>query len=324
MKISFYTIPGNLRKDTGYGYAGYNMISSLQKLGHTVPYDDKRAQVQICFSQPNWYKFHDGQYRIGYTPWESTEIPDSWRPKITDVDELWTPSEWIADVYRDLGVSSDVHVYRHGINPVFKPKLRTPRQKLRFLHVGEPAPRKGGQFALDAFRAAFGNKDDVHLTIKAFLENRTRAYEGGMIIGAADTFNNVSIEVGSVSTEELVGVYHRHDVLVYPSWGEGFGLIPLEAMATGMPAIVTQGWATYEKHVLPLKSKLGISPWQHMHPGKMWEPDFDDLVDWYRDVYDSFAGYADSAFESASVIHREYDWQRLTRNAFDHIVQKFA
>lgn len=324
MKISFYTIPGNLRKDTGYGYAGYNMVLNLQKLGHEVPYDDKSAKVQICFSQPNWYNFHSGQYRIGYTPWESTELPSEWYPKITEVDELWTPAEWIADVYRDLGVADVVRVYRHGIDPIFRPRLREPKQKLRFLHVGEPAPRKGGQFALDAFRAAFGNRDDVHLTIKAFLENRTRAYAGTTIIGPPDIFNNVSLSVGSMPTEQLVSLYHSHDVLVYPSWGEGFGLIPLEAMATGMPAIVTQGWAPYEKHVLPIKSTLGRSPWQHMHPGNMWEPDFDDLVEWYRDVYHSYDAYSKSAYESAHIIHREYDWQRLTRNSFEHIVQKFG
>lgn len=324
MEISFSTIPGNLRLDTGYGYAGYNMIKSLQALGHTVPFDSPRSQVQLHFSQPDWYRFHKGQYMIGYTPWESSVVPDKWVPRMNACDEIWTPAPICAEWFKANGVERDIHIYPHGINPFFAPRPRQVRNKLKFLHVGEPAPRKGGQLALDAFRAAFGDKDDVQLTLKCFLQNNTRAYAGGMIIGGPDIYNNVKLDVGSVSTEELVRLYHSHHALVYPSWGEGFGLIPLEAMATGMPAVVTKGWAIYEDYALGIESKIDASPWPMIHPGNMFKPSFESLVEWYRMVYNDYERYAVNAYVQSHEIHKEYDWLTLTENAFDHIVKKFS
>jgi phosphatidylinositol alpha-1,6-mannosyltransferase len=42
---------------------------------------------------------------------------------------------------------------------------------------------------------------------------------------------------GQVAAEELVDHYHLADVLVMPSTGEGFGIVFLEAMASGIPVI---------------------------------------------------------------------------------------
>ena len=44
---------------------------------------------------------------------------------------------------------------------------------------------------------------------------------------------------GHVSSAEMAALLTRADVLVFPSFYEGFGLPPLEAMAAGCPAIVS-------------------------------------------------------------------------------------
>jgi glycosyltransferase involved in cell wall biosynthesis len=41
------------------------------------------------------------------------------------------------------------------------------------------------------------------------------------------------------SREALPDLYRRSSVFVFPSWGEGFGLPPLEAMACGVPVVLT-------------------------------------------------------------------------------------
>jgi len=58
-----------------------------------------------------------------------------------------------------------------------------------------------------------------------------------------------------MSVENLVNLYHTHHCLVYPTWGEGFGFIPLQGLASGMPTITTYPWANYEKYIGPLKLK---------------------------------------------------------------------
>jgi glycosyltransferase involved in cell wall biosynthesis len=44
-------------------------------------------------------------------------------------------------------------------------------------------------------------------------------------------------ELGVLNNEELQTVYWAADVLVFPSWWEGFGWPPLEAMASGTPVV---------------------------------------------------------------------------------------
>jgi glycosyltransferase involved in cell wall biosynthesis len=326
LKISFATLPGNLRTDNGYGYAGWNMIKSLQELGHEVPYSNPSAPVQVYFSQPTWYQFYKGQYKIGYTPWESSALPDGWLEPMNDLDELWTPSDQCKTWFTNAGVEVPIHVYPHGINHIFAPKLRKRRDKLRFLHIGEPAPRKGGQLAFDAFREAFGDRDDVHLTLKCYMRDNTiRNFSPwGELMGTPDELNNVSVDDRMLETEELVQLYHDHDVLVYPSWGEGFGLIPLEAAATGMTVLSTAPWAQYKRYIKEIPSREADSPWPHIHPGKMYEPLKEPLVDLLLDTYDNFDQYNIDSHYNSALIHEEYDWLRVTEDAFAHIVKKFS
>jgi glycosyltransferase involved in cell wall biosynthesis len=329
MKISFYTVNSNLRTDNGYGYAGHNIRNSLTNIGHSMTFNDETAPIQLDFCQPNLYKFYKNQYRIGYTPWESSSLPEEWIPGLDSIDELWTTSEKCAEWYNDAGVKKPIHIYKHGIEPLWTPKLRKRDGVLKFLHIGEPAPRKGGQMALEAFQAAFGGNTDVHLTIKGQHHTTVRAYashihRGGprSILGLpSDVYRNVTIITDNLSTDELVELYHNHDVLVYPSWGEGFGLIPLQALATGMPTICTEEWAPYKKYLGPLalQSKEQESPWQVMHPGKMYKPDINHLIDLYRYISGRYNALAESFYQSSFDVHKEYNWDTLTENAFRHL-----
>jgi glycosyltransferase involved in cell wall biosynthesis len=45
--------------------------------------------------------------------------------------------------------------------------------------------------------------------------------------------------VGRVSWDGLVGLYNLADVFLFPSWDEGFGYPPIEAMACGAPVVVS-------------------------------------------------------------------------------------
>ena len=333
MRVSFYTVKSNLKVDNGYGYAGQNIRSSLEKLGHTVGFHDENADIQLDFCQPNLYSHFKNQYKIGYTPWESSELPSNWMSGFDSVDEVWTTSQKCKEWYEDAGVKKPVRIYEHGIEDIWYAKQRKPQAKIRFLHVGEPAPRKGGQIALEAFRLAFANQDDVHLTIKANGHSTVRAYastfhRGGprSILGLPhDVYPNVSLIDDSLSVEELVGLYHSHHALVYPSWGEGFGLIPLQGLATGMPTICTGAWAPYERFLgnLSLDSIECPSRWPDIHPGNMYQPDVEHLVELYRYTYENYAALSKIHFDNAEDVHSEYNWDTLTENAFKHLENKF-
>ena len=328
MNISFSTPIINLRSSNGYGYASQNIVKSLNELGHQTPFQNPKSLVQINFSQPIHYKLHKNQYQVSYTPWESTELPSSWKYYMDACDEIWTTSDWCANVFEDNGYKN-VKVYAHGIDPMWKPNKRQESNTIKFLHLGEPAPRKAGQMALDAFISLFGNKEGYSLTIKADKINTTRVYNNYIdknIIGTPEQhYNNIKIITDVLNDKDLVELYQSHDVLIYPSYGEGFGLIPLQALATGMPTICTSGWANYEKFLGPLKIKSTVidSPWQFPHQGKVFEPSYRHLVENMRDVALNFKAYSGYYYSQSNKIHEEYNWLQLTNKAFDPIFKKF-
>jgi len=87
-----------------------------------------------------------------------------------------------------------------------------------------------------------------------------------------------------MSREELAAVYRACDVLVHPYRGEGFGMPVLEAMASGLPAVVTRGGATDDfcrpvPTVVRVASKRRYCELEGPHRGPTWvlEPDAEEL-----------------------------------------------
>ena len=327
MRISFETHAGGMDTAQGYGVAGEQIVKSLQELGHETPFMDPSAPVGLNFTQPYYYKFHENQYKIGYTPWESTMPHEGWVDSINQMDEFWTTSDWCKNVFANAGVTVPIYVYEHGIDHSWAPYRRTPGRVLKFLHHGEPATRKCGQMTLDAFTDLFGNDDRYSLTIKSNGHPMARAkLPDGSIIGAPDRYSNVTINKTTLPLHELISLYYQHDVLIYPSFGEGFGFIPIQALATGMPVIFNTTWAPYRRFStgLEIADREVVSPWPLIHPGNMLEPNYQSLKEQMLNAANNFETHLETAIGQAEEIHHQYDWTNLTKGAFDHVIKKFV
>lgn len=329
MHISYSTNLGNLNTNTGYGAAGFGVVTSLQALGHRVTFKDPTAPVEIAFCMPDFSEWSSpNAYHIQYTPWESTKLKPGWLEAFNEnCDEVWTTSPLVKEWYEAEGVVKPLYVYEHGIDPDYTQRRRRRGDKLRFLHIGEPAVRKGGQMAFDSFRNVFGDRDDVSLTIKAWNNSNIRIYKkGNHIIGNPDLLGNVNVIKEDFNRAAMVFLMHSHDVLVYPSWGEGFGFIPLEALATGMPVISPSAWAPYSRYLLPelaLESTLVDSPWPNEHPGQMFQPTVEGLENAMVDAESDFNRLAGLAYRNSFAVHKDYDWQNVTKVAWERIEKKF-
>jgi glycosyltransferase involved in cell wall biosynthesis len=335
MHISYYTIKAGLNPAVGFGYAGQNIVKSLQELGHKVDFANSKAQFQLNFTQPHHYKLHKNQYQIGYTPWESTKIRAEWKDRMNLCNEIWATSDWVADVYKSNGVTSPIYVYPHGIEDIWKPKKRVLKegQPLKFLHLGEPAPRKDGQLVVEVFGKLFGNNPNYQLTIKSHGPHTIRLYnDRGELVQPEKIYNNIKIIDQEYPIEQLVNLYHSHHVLVYPSWGEGFGFIPLQGLATGMPVISTYDWSHYKDYLGPLKLKSRLTEAEvegvpkavgDPHIGSFYKPDRKHLEDQMYDAANDFKAYSGYYFAQSTEIHEEYNWIKLTKNVFKHLEEKF-
>lgn len=273
--------------------------------------NDSSADAEIWFDQPQHWKFSPGTYKIGYHPWESTKLHTGWVDIMNKCDEIWTPSAIVAQWYKDDGVRVPVFVYEHGVDHVWSRSKRQRNDTLRFLHVGAEAARKGGWDTLRLFRQAFPQQNDVALTLKII----NRGWLGLDRIGKTTIINE------SYSFDQLQELYYDHHAYVYPSFGEGFGLTPLQAMASGMPTICTAAWAPYARYLDPnlaISSELKKSTWE-VHPGYMFRPNFDEVIDRMRYVYDNYDTVSRYAYDTAPEIHAAYDWDTITRKVFSDL-----
>lgn len=287
--------------------------SSLEALGHEVGWRDATADVEINFIQPELWHWSGVDYRIAYLPWESTALRDGWVDSLNEVDEVWTPSPVIAGWFEDAGVTKPIKVYQHGVEPLWEPRLRSLDGRFMTFHHGSEALRKGGDEAYEAYSRVLG-EENAGITFKCMAKNFS--------VPGNDRFK---VYPDAMEIDELVELYHRQNLMLYPSWGEGFGLTPLQAMATGMPVLITQGWAPYEylldEHSL-IESHLTLPPssWSHQHPGKMLKPDMDDFVDKLRYQWDNRHALAEKAYHDTQRVHEDYNWVDLTERAFAHLV----
>lgn len=323
MKISHGTRIYDMDDANGYGYATVNMLNSLQRLGYEVKPNDPTADVEIWFDQPHHWKFSKGPYRIGYHPWESTQLlppgkmtnHKNWAEAMNQCDEIWTPSPLIADWYaRYMGITVPIYVYEHGVDPIWKPTRRKVEDKFKFLHVGAQATRKGGIETMKALRKAFPNNKDIELNLKIISQ--------GWKIGRLPRIN---VYNGPMPLTDLINMFHDNHVYVYPSYGEGFGLTPLQAMATGMPTITVPAWAPYAQFLdknLLISSKMIKSPWPQLHPGNVLQPSMDDLVDAMRYAYENYEAVEADATARVDEIMAYYDWDRLTKQTFDDLAHR--
>jgi glycosyltransferase involved in cell wall biosynthesis len=163
----------------------------------------------MTFSHPTYYKFNNpSSYKIGYTAWESTEIPKEWEEGLSQIDELWVPNKFTKEVMSKY-FDKNIYVFPHGVDEMFAPKKREHDGVTRFLHIGHPAFRKGMDLALDAFLELYKDNPEYHLTIKTY---------GDYAVPQVDA-SNVTFINKTVPYSEIVDILHDHHILLYPSWG---------------------------------------------------------------------------------------------------------
>lgn len=299
----------------GFAYAGFNIVKTINDLGIKTTFMDDFAPVSISFSHPSFYAKNADQYRIGYTPWETTQLRKGWSEEMNEMDEIWATSNWVKNVFESSGVSAPVSVVPHGVDEgIWFASTRTVNGPMHFLHVGEPAERKNGKLVAKAFKKVFGNSQDVKLIVKAM--EKTSISES----------NNIEIITKPYHTEDLANLYRECHVMVYPSNSEGFGMIPLQALSTGMPTILTpySGMVEYSEFGIPIEFKevdvrSTDNHGQWFYDGKWADPSLDDLCEKMLWVYENYDRVSSTAFENAGEIQKKFSWKRIISEAISSI-----
>lgn len=218
----------------GYGIAADLIKRGLEGLEIPITryYNDQK--VAIIFHAPTAIAQVESPYRIVYTMFESTKIPDSWIPFLKEADLVIVPTKWCQGVFKASGIDTKVIPLGYD-DTVFKFKPRENKRKKKktfnFLHYNAFNVRKGFMELFKAFTEEFQPDEPVKLILK------TTGNTAPIPI-AKSQYPNIDVIYGKSSNNELLQIIYDSDCFVFPSRGEGFGFTPLECMATGIPAIV--------------------------------------------------------------------------------------
>jgi glycosyltransferase involved in cell wall biosynthesis len=249
----------------GYGYIGENLALSLDKLGHNVWVNPikiwyrkeslKERTIQLMEPiKPDFelivmyptYEFQGIHKNAAImTMYEAHKCPDAWVKRLNSLKlPIIAPSKFVSAMFRDSGVTVPISHLNLGIDTEFyAKKLRSfPKDRpFRFLTIGKMEPRKNVDCLVHCFEEAFPNDESVELIIKTrerFLPSSVRQ--------AVQKDKRIKIIEKTISEEELRKLYYYCDAFVYPSRGEGFAFPPRNAVATGMPTMVTDWSALAE------------------------------------------------------------------------------
>lgn len=308
----------------GYSYGYSRICKHFNKFTYNgeklnVVQNSPESNIQMFYMEPEWYnlktmtsfrspsfnKFHNHQYKIYGTHLETTRVWSHWIDSMNSVDEIWVGNQFAADSVANSGVTTPTYVFEHGIDDMWKPRMRGVNDKIKFLHIDSGSPRKRADLVEKAFITLFGNNNNVELTLKyhtdQFSSNK----------GVSSLFSNINKIYKTLSQEEMVDLFNDHDVLVYPSEGEGFGFIPLQALASGMPVISTSRWCSYDKYFKDniIESTIGPTSYSGYFEGEVVLADFDSLMYLMLNFYNNVSSQCKFYYEQAPIVYKEYNWQ---------------
>ena len=185
---------------------------------------------------------------------ETTSVPQGWVQIINDyLDELWVPSKFAKAVFLKEGVTRPIVVIKEGFDPVIFNRNTTAIDRESFfghcakdyvfIAVSKWEDRKGWDILLEAFTEEFSGLDRVCLAIRSTgLRDE---------IEKVDNPNHAKIiKINKIAMSSYPSFFASADAFVLPSHGEGWGRTVMEAMAMGLPSIVSR-WSGLSEFVTP-------------------------------------------------------------------------
>ena len=276
-------------------------------------------EVTICQHYPLYVPKRRGDVCLALFFWEESRIPAETIEQLNaGFDAVLAPTQFVAEALVRSGLVVPVHVI--GLAPdlaAFFQLERAPQTDVtRFLHVSSGFPRKGVDLLLRAYAAAFRWGDPVELVIKTFpnRHNRTAAQLASLRALVPDLAPVRLIEA-DLPRAAVIDLYRHASAMVLPARGEGFNLPAAEAMAAGVPVIVSAmgGHADFctEQTARLIGCKLAPSHSHLARIGSVWaEPDLKELVRAMREAVAAGPEIA-ARVEQARAAAAEMNAQRL-------------
>jgi glycosyltransferase involved in cell wall biosynthesis len=271
---------------SGYAEASRNYVLALHRAGVPVtvqPHcfdrnappvgsDQERATLQSLVNKPIDYDIvivhltpdlaplhaeaNAGKYIISYTVWETSKLHPLWVDACNKVNEVWVPSQWNIDSFKNSGVTVPILKVPHGIDPdlyaAVDPDLLSAfgtKDTFNFYSIFQWNARKNPEGLLRSYYNAFQGKEDVRLILKTYIGGNVPGHEEIRLIKEAVTrvkndmrlphYPKLSLITETLSSDQMHALHMFGDAYVAIPYGEGWGLGFMEAGLAGKPVIGT-------------------------------------------------------------------------------------
>jgi len=276
------------------------MCLAAKALGHEVHKGNKPPRqawkwVEVWWGPPGGWGWSEKptQLKVGFSLSESDQLLKTEAvpaiKHLQEADVLFVPTQSSKRAFLEMPIDIPIKLCPLGVNPTIfgKAHINFDDTPFKFLHLGVTQFRKGSWLVPEAFHIAFPNENDVGVTIASPVESKM--------------FDDLSREYGADKRIDFVLRHHPnparhydgHHVLVSPHLSEGWGLCITEAMAIGMPSLVSRcsaprdyfsqdygWWIEMGDHYAPVNQCLADTP-------GFWRlPDVYDLADKMRMAYE--------------------------------------
>jgi glycosyltransferase involved in cell wall biosynthesis len=264
-----------------------------------------QASVDVFMNVPNVKEsWLDGQHRVCFTMWETDVLPESFVRWLPLYDQIIVPCDHNVELFSRY--HNNVSKVQLGVDTKFWFGYTAPDGPFRFLAGGSLWFRKG----LDVVVQAFLKLDlpDAELHIKAAPHARDTP-------DVKDP--RVVLHRRWMDLETQKDWFKQGHVFVAPSRGEGFGLMPLQAISLGMPTIVSDSTGHQEFSYLA----TGVVPTSKSpsEKGGQWdEPDIDALAELMLDHHRNWSTHQTEAVVNSRGASA-FTWRKAAKALLDAV-----
>lgn len=234
-----------------------------------IDYKDIPARVKTTLSKnintevgtvsllldPLWYPDQDfykavpnSPIKLAYSMLESTKLPDEWTHILNNYfDAVIVPDPWLVNVYKNSGVTIPIFVLPIGLHlsAFLKMPAKTCSNNIfTFGLSAAAAPGKNHEMVIDAFVEEFLQnpleQNNVRLRIHSRGGSKTENIKKYL---QQQPSTAIEFIPRSLSQREYLQFISSLDCYILLSMGEGFSITPREALAAGIPCILSNSTA---------------------------------------------------------------------------------